>query len=140
MTHVVDLRPNIINSTIAPQQLSSGATNGTGRDVSGFVGPVTVVVNAGAFAGTSPTLDAKVQESSDNSTYTDVTGATMTQLTASGVGTILCIVHTKQYLRVVATVGGSSTPTVYASAVLFGQPKIGGLSSSTGGYSVSPQS
>ena len=140
MTHVVDLRPNLIGSTIAPVSCGSGATNGTGKDVSGWVGPITAVVNIGAVAGTNPTLDVKLQESADNSSFSDITGATMTQATATGTGTILSFVHTKQYVRAVATVGGTSTPTFLTSVVLFGQPKIGGLSTSTGGYSVSPQS
>ena len=71
--------------------------------------------------GASGTLDAKWQESDDNSTFTDCTGAdtngnavSITQITAAGTARIKRTVRkfTKRYARIRATVG--------VNAVVFG--------------------
>jgi len=136
MSLISDFRRNIIGSALAPQTLPVGATNGTGTDVSGFTSPVTVVANVGALAGTTPTLDIKVQESADNVTFTDVAGATFAQMTAAGIYSLLVITHVKRYVRTVSTIGGTATPTALTSQLFIGQAKI---SSSAPGFSVSPQ-
>lgn len=90
---------------------------GTGIDVQDYEGVALIVLNAGAAsAGTDPTLDVKLQDSADNSTFADVTGATFTQVTdvAGTAGVQLMKVNVsalKRYLRVVGTIAGTSTPT-----------------------------
>jgi hypothetical protein len=111
--------------TLRPQSLGSGATNGTGVDTQGY-NDAMVVLETGAVSGTSPTLDVKLQESDDNSTFADISGATFTQVTAANSSQVMRLaelnVTRKRYIRAVGTVGGSSTPTVIAGVeILLGQ-------------------
>src|SRR5947209_7146802 len=62
----------------------------------------------GTVGGTSPTLDGKIQESNDNSTWTDIPGATFTQVTASTSNQAITFDRTKRYVRYLGTIGGTS--------------------------------
>jgi uncharacterized phiE125 gp8 family phage protein len=67
----------------------------------------TAIVNFNAgTVGVSGTVDAKIQESDDNSTWTDVTNGSFTQVTAANDNAIQekAYTGTKQYIRVVAKV------------------------------------
>ena len=75
----------------------------------------------GPVTGTGPSLAGKIQESSDNSTWTDVTGATFTTVTASNNIQTIVFDRTKRYLRHARTVAGTS-PT-FALSVLIGEQK-----------------
>lgn len=98
-------------------------TNGAGVDCRGYQYAL-VVVNVGAVTGTSPTMDVKIQQSSDDGSsdaYGDVTSATFTQITASNddtvyVGELKCE-ELERYLRPVATIGG--TTPVFPTGVTF---------------------
>jgi uncharacterized phiE125 gp8 family phage protein len=76
---------------------------GDGIDVLGKT--VVVTLNSGTN-GTSGTVDAKIQESDDDSTYTDWSGGTFTQVTTANDNAIQekAYTGTKQYIRVVAKV------------------------------------
>lgn len=76
------------------------------------------IVSCGTVSGTTPTLDLKIQESDDNSNWSDITGATFTQLTAAGREEIH-FKSNKRYIRAVATIGGT-TPSFTFSVVLLG--------------------
>lgn len=82
---------------------------GTGVDVLGH--EAIVNLNSGTN-GTGATVDAKIQESDDDSTYTDWTGGGFTQVTEANDNAVQEIQYTgtKQYIRVVAKplVGASS--------------------------------
>jgi len=85
------------------------------------------VLSTGAVDGTSPTLDVKIQESDDGSTWSDVSGATFTQITAANQLATLRVnlaIGRKRYLRIYSTIGGTDTPKV-ATAVLclLGKPE-----------------
>ena len=74
-------------------------------------------------AGTSPTLDVKIQTSPDNSNWVD-TGVTFTQVTTSTASTEVKMLSTNglcPYIRAVCTIGGTGTPSysmkVMASAI-----------------------
>ena len=69
------------------------------------------IVVCTAVSGTSPTHDIKVQHSADNVTYTDL--ITFTQITgaSSEVKTVASGTTINRYVRVLNTIGGSSTPT-----------------------------
>ncbi|KKM90426.1 hypothetical protein LCGC14_1238730 [marine sediment metagenome] len=89
--------------TIAPDNHSISTVTGTGVDVLGSK----VVVNLlSGNNGTSGTVDAKLQDSDDNSTFTDVTDGAFTQVTEANDNATqeLTYVGTKQYLRVLAVV------------------------------------
>ena len=72
------------------------------------------LIALGAVSGTTLTLDGKLQESTDNSTFTDLsgTGVTITQLTAGGNKVVSVEVRgdqvTKRYVRLAFTIGGTS--------------------------------
>src|SRR4051812_45058009 len=68
-----------------------------------------------AQSATSPTLDVKVQECDDAATWTDVTGLTLTQITAANSQRLAFGHSAKKFVRLVGTVGGSATPTVTAT-------------------------
>lgn len=77
-------------------------------------------------SGTSPTLDAKLQESNDKTNWADVAGAAITQMTALGTNTAKVpgsaatdAVTFARYVRIVALVGGTSTPTFTATYYLY---------------------
>lgn len=98
---------------------SAGAThNGVGVDKIGY-DDVELKVEIGAATGapTSFTVDGKVQESDDNSTFSDVTGGAIAQQTAGSRLVRLRVPNPharKRYLRAVvvtAFVGGTS-PTI----------------------------
>ncbi len=76
---------------------------GTGVDVLGK--QAIVNLNAGTV-GAGGTVDAKIQESDDNTTYTDVTSGAFTQVTSANDNAIQekAYTGTKQYIRVVAKV------------------------------------
>ncbi|HEX3148465.1 MAG TPA: hypothetical protein VHR66_10300 [Gemmataceae bacterium] len=76
----------------------------------------------GAVTGTSPSLTGKIQESSDNSTWTDVSGATFTAVTASNSVQTITFERTKRYLRHARTVSGTS-PTFILGALIGEQKK-----------------
>ena len=76
---------------------------GTGVDVLGYQ----AVVNLDSGTnGATGTVDAKIQESDDNVTYTDWTGGAFTQVTTANDNAIQekAYTGTKQYIRVVAKV------------------------------------
>ena len=85
------------------------------------------VLLIGAVTGTSPTLDVKIQDSPDNSVWTDVTGATMAQKTATHANKIFTgrvnWKHRAKYLRAVFTIGGTTQSFTIASACLQGSTK-----------------
>lgn len=94
--------------SIAPQSIG-GAVNGTGIDLAGAEAALIVLSNGAATAAAT----VKVQESSDNSTFTDVADTDLIGLTGntSGVAqtasTIVKVsyVGTKRYIRVITTAG-----------------------------------
>jgi len=76
---------------------------GTGIDVLGY--NAVVVLNSGTNVATG-TVDVKIQESDDDSTYTDWTGGAFTQVTTANDNAIQekAYTGTKQYIRTVAQV------------------------------------
>ena len=85
----------------------AGTVNGPGIDRRGFEEAL-VVLNSGAN-GTGGTVNVKVQESDDNSTWDDIPGAAFAEITEANDESVytgrLNLVVRKRYLRVVAVVG-----------------------------------
>lgn len=125
MTWLNDLKNNVVEAgsgnTLVPATRTASA-NGTGVDLQASDGPCFALVQAGTVSGTSPTLDAKVQESDDNSTFTDITGATFTQITASNKSQIITFKRAKRYCRLVFTIAGTS-PSFASAGFIGGQKK-----------------
>jgi hypothetical protein len=96
----------------AAATVQTASTNSPGLDLgSGFapggIGqPVAGVIQVTAVTGTTPTMAPKLQESSDNSTFTDC-GATLANITAVGTYVAKGIVS-KRYVRLATTIGGTT--------------------------------
>lgn len=86
----------------------------------GVAADVMLLVHVSATSGT-PTLNASLEESADNSTWTAVTGSSITQLSAAGNAVSNARV-TKNYVRVTATVAGT-TPSVTGRATVLVIPE-----------------
>ncbi len=85
-------------------------------------------IDIGAVSGTSPTFDAKLQESTDNVTFTDLAGTNVaiTQITTAN-HTVTMEVRagqlTKRYVRVAVTIGGT-TPSFTCAVIPIGGEAI----------------
>lgn len=105
----------------------NASANGTGFDLegsNGAEGEAIVILDSEAGSGTNPTLDVKLQESDDNSSWSDISGATFTQVTDGGAGFEKISVNTNdigRYIRAVGTLGGTSPVFVYAVSLIYGK-------------------
>jgi len=103
----------------------SASANGSSFDLQGSndaEGEAIVILDSEAGSGTSPTLDVKLQESSDDSTWSDISGATFTQVTDGGAGFEKISINTndtERYLRAVATLGGTSPVFVFGVSLVY---------------------
>src|SRR3954464_6438219 len=98
----------ILGVGAAPQPATSTVTGASGDLLAGD-GRCFAVQQVGAVSGTAPTLDGKIQESSDGSTnWTDITGATLTQVTATGNYQAITFDRSKRYIRYVGTIAGTT--------------------------------
>jgi len=110
---------------LAPPAARTASANTTGVDISAYEGLCLIVADSAAGTGTSPTLDAKLQEcDTSGGTYTDVPNAAFTQVTgtASQQKLVLDIGPRKKFLRVAYTVGGT-TPSFACNVDLIGMKK-----------------
>ena len=109
-------------ATFSPPAARTSTVTATGVDIAQYVGRLAITQHVGTVSGTSPTLDGKLQESSDNSTWSDISGATFTQVTAStAIQTIYIQTRaTKRYIRYVGTIGGTS-PSFGLAVTIQGQ-------------------
>jgi hypothetical protein len=95
--------------------------NGSSIDMIDADGRCFAVQLIGTVTGTTPSLAGKMQESSDNTTWTDVPNAAFASVTAANNVQTIVFDRTKRYLRHFRTVGGTS-PT-FALGVLIGEQK-----------------
>jgi hypothetical protein len=109
-----DVGGNAFNPTLAtmalgivPQSLNIGNTVGAGVDFNAGSGKCWATLQTGAWSGTAPTLDGKIQESTDNVTFTDVSGGGFAQITTANQSQTIAFTRTKRYLRANVTVGGT---------------------------------
>lgn len=100
----------------------TATANGTGVDLSGYRAAA-VFFHVGTI--TDGTHTPKIQESDDNSSFTDVAAAdqsgTLAAL-ASNVNQEVAYLGTKRYIRAVSTVSGATTGGVYTALVVRGAP------------------
>jgi len=113
-----DLKNNIdIAQSLVPAVRTSSA-NGSGVDLANYDSAV-VVFDPGTI--TDGTHTPKVQESSDNSTYTDVAAADLIgSLSALATNAVQRVgyIGTKRYIRAVSMVSGATTGGVYSATVI----------------------
>lgn len=98
---------------------------GSSVDAAGAVSNIyTAVQIVGGLAGTgTPTLTSKVQESTDGTTWTDVTGGAFTAVTTTNQVEAIPFKPTKRYIRTTGTVSGTNpvaetTTLIYAARIL----------------------
>jgi hypothetical protein len=85
---------------------------------SGQANAVVLGVHVTAASGTSPTLNASLEESDDASTWTAVTGSAVAQLTAAG-NAVAFAVPAKRYVRVTSTIAGTTPSFTYKVTAVF---------------------
>lgn len=108
--------------SIGPDQYTAAA-NGAGVDLLGYDANA-IVITTGTFGGTTPTATAKVQESSDNSTWGDVADADLEGVTGNPAGFALAAstvktigyTSTRRYVRVILSAVTGTTPVIRVSA------------------------
>lgn len=116
------LNANQFTSTtlLSARQITS-TTTGAAVDVMLLKGKGKVVLNCGAAsAGTNPTVTVKLTHcTTSGGTYSDVSGMAFTAVTdtASCQQKYIDWDSVHRYIKVVATVGGTSTPTFQLSVV-----------------------
>lgn len=115
----------LVGQTILPVAMTT-TTNGATIDlVDSNAVMASALVQVGAVVGTQGTADIKIQESTQTATtgtWTDITGATFTQITTSGVaGTsgvqIISFQRNKRYVRAYATYAGTFTSMVVGVSI-----------------------
>lgn len=133
----LDGEANLVGGvSFVPAALTT-TTNGTAVDLMDMVGNMGfAVMQVGAVSGTQGTLDVKLQESTATNTgFTDLTGATFTQVTTSGLTTtapyVASFIPTKRYVRAYATFAGTFT-SMLIGVNIFGQRRA--TPSGSGGF------
>lgn len=114
----------VTESLVPARRTATG--NGASLDLQNYEGDILAVMSSALGGGTTPTLDVKIQDSADDSTFADVTGKTFTQVTgAAGNGVQEMTLDPRalrRYIRMVATIAGTS-PTFDCYGQFIGQKK-----------------
>lgn len=98
---------------------NTAAATGSGVDLLDYEGPVVITQNKGLGTGT---LDGKIQDSADNSSFADVAGLTFTQST-TGADCKQLVVQSKQVRRYIKYVGTVGTGPQLVAVTLTGVKK-----------------
>lgn len=113
---------------------TSANAQGTSVDISNVDSNVlTAFLIVGNAAGTNPTMNMKVTESTDGTTYTDVTDGAFTQVTTSNQIQALPVKPRLRYVSVTGTVAGTN-PVFEATVMVIGARRN---PSAFGGWSTS---
>lgn len=111
------LKPAFSDVALASAARGSGTYTAGPIAAAGQASDVILMVHCTAASGTSPTLNASLEESNDGSSWTAVTGSAITQLTAAG-NAMSNAQATKQYVRVTSTVAGTTPSFTYRASLL----------------------
>jgi hypothetical protein len=113
----------IVLPSFIPAALTT-TTNGSTVDlIDSNANMASAVLEVGAVSGTQGTFDVKIQESTATNTgFADITGATFTQFTTSGVaGTsgpqIISFQRQKRYVRAYVTMAGTYTNALFGVSI-----------------------
>jgi len=118
---IIDVHGELLASNLIAGTYTADA-NGAGADLQGYQGVLKIILDSGAGGGTTPTLD---EDSTDNSSFTDVVGKTFAQVTtiASLQSLGIDTRAVRRYIRAVLTIAGAS-PTFGLAVVVIGQKQI----------------
>ena len=97
-----------LQSLVPAVRTSSG--DGVSADMKDYIGGAEATLDVGAASGTTPTLNVKLQDSEDDSSFADIVGATFAEVTAANkIESIRFDVDAaRRHVRAVATIAGSS--------------------------------
>lgn len=105
--------------TLLIAQSATTTLTGTSIDLQGTTNPggrnMKVILDVQAVIGTTPSITVKIQDSPNNTTFTDVTGAAFAAVTtnvAAGAPLTLHFVTNNRYVRAVATIPANNTSSV----------------------------
>ena len=122
------LQQNLDKLTVVAGKATGAVTStatSSAIDILEYDGDVLLVLDCAAGTGTSPTLDVKITNSDASSgTYTDLSGATFTQVVdAASMQTLVINKDSaERYIKIVQTITGSS-PSFTFSINLIGVKK-----------------
>ena len=122
---MIDIKGQSTFTQAAVSEARTSTVSGTGFDVSAYNGNITFVQAIGTVSGTAPTLNGKIQDSADNSSWTDVSGATFTEVTTSTNVQSLNVDtrSVRKYLRYVGTIAGT-TPVFNSFVMAIGEKQV----------------
>jgi hypothetical protein len=109
-----------VDSGVSLQALTAVTATGNGTSVDNAAASTNggvVVLHTTAIAGASPSVTWKLQHSTDNSSFTDVSGGTFTAQTAVGAQRLELTGTINRYTRAVRTFGGTTTSITSAVAL-----------------------
>lgn len=106
--------------TLPSQAYGASASASSSYDFERY-GKVALIVDATAVSGTSPTLTPTIEVSADNVKFATDPDFTMSAVTAVGTTAAKVADFPYKWLRVLPTIGGSSTPTVTAVIDIIGK-------------------
>ena len=109
------------SNSLVPAARNASA-NGTGVDLAGYRSAAVVFIVGTVTDGTHT---PKLQESDDNSSFSDVAAADQSgtlAVLASSTNQEVSYIGAKRYIRAVVTVSGATTGAVDAAVVLRGNP------------------
>lgn len=129
-TFISDLKTHAAGgASVRPVVISSATTtNGTGVDLLEADGFVNAHLSVGTLGGSSMTVDVHLEESADNSTFTDISGATFTQLDEdddNAAEWIVTNLRAARYVRAVVVTAGTVS-SVPIAVHIWSQKKITG--------------
>lgn len=116
MTAIQDIAGQLTLTALLATAARTATANGTGVDCRALRGRALVILDSAAGTGTTPTLDVKLQDSADNSSFADITGATFTQVTnaASLQSIAVNLDGARRYVRAVSTIAGTTPSFTYS--------------------------
>lgn len=128
MTSIVNALAKAVGLPLCDGGAKTSTYTGSGgyiADLLDYEGMLTVSQVVGTVSGTTPTLDGKLQGSANGSSgWADITGATFTQVTATGAAQTIAVSASEvpRYIRYVGTIAGTS-PSFALSVIANGIKK-----------------
>lgn len=109
----------VVSLLTAVSAADTAAATGSGVDLQDYEGPVVITQNHGVSTGT---LDGKIQDSANNSSFADVSGLAFKQETTTA-GIQKLVVQSKQVRRYIKYVGTVGTGPQVVSVSMVGVKK-----------------
>ena len=122
-----DINSNLTQTAVSGIAARTSTVTSSAVDLRTYKGGVIVQQLVGVVSGTTPTLDGKIQTSADGSTgWTDISGATFTQVTATDSLTKIGFAtrDTLGYVRYVGTIAGTTPSFTMGVALLSAKERV----------------